>query len=292
MIFRIQQASAVLCAALLLASCQAVPPEVTPLATAPHIVMADNEDVATQPPASAGTDITDADGTIALVLRNAEMPVGCMEIPYSIVNRTGEAAFVTLIPLLEKETADGWLTLPTQNVAFCGTPDTVADTQEGIAYLSWYEPLTAGRYRLSFNVSCIVTYDQREPLSAEFTLFDLIDLTASPAGASILLTNDSRVDYQYGEMYEVERYVPVVPESPRSPDFEWEPVETIIEYYAFHSIAYLLPAGESRETSVDWAWLYGELPPGVYRYKTHFSAANADETYTHYPVAVSFKISE
>ena len=48
-------------------------------------------------------------------------------------------------------------------------------------------------------------------------------------------------------------------------DGQWETVPAIVENYAFNAIAYMLPAGETREQELDWEWLYGKLAPGEYR---------------------------
>ncbi len=48
-------------------------------------------------------------------------------------------------------------------------------------------------------------------------------------------------------------------------DGQWEAVPAIVENYAFNAIAYMLPAGETREQELDWEWLYGKLAPGEYR---------------------------
>lgn len=62
----------------------------------------------------------------------------------------------------------------------------------------------------------------------------------------------------------------------------WVDVPYIIENGGFHDIAYELPAGADQEIAVDWQWLYGTLPTGVYLLEKNISieTENGQETIT------------
>lgn len=52
----------------------------------------------------------------------------------------------------------------------------------------------------------------------------------------------------------------------RYQDGDWEEVPVVVEgEYGFHAIAYTISKDATTERVLDWAWLYGELPPGEYR---------------------------
>ena len=59
---------------------------------------------------------------------------------------------------------------------------------------------------------------------------------------------------QTGDWYEIEMF-----------DAGWKPVEPIIQNYAWHQVAYLIPENDDYETEINWKWLYGKLPRGTYR---------------------------
>ncbi len=50
----------------------------------------------------------------------------------------------------------------------------------------------------------------------------------------------------------------------------WKEVPTIIENFGWNSLAYLIPLEDSVEFEIDWQWLYGELPVGVYKIEKEF----------------------
>ena len=77
----------------------------------------------------------------------------------------------------------------------------------------------------------------------------------SSTGATVIIKDLNEHPYVYGEWYRVEK----------EKNGEWYEVETVIENYGFNSIGYL--AGENVEVkfTIDWEWLYGELPSGKYR---------------------------
>ena len=276
-----------LCGVLLLSACQAEPLEAPPLISNIPVI----ETLAQSPPSidepiendqeTIGS-IAIADDEITLTLPHKEIPLESANIPFSIANRTNEDALVTLIPRLDLKTDARWIAMPMHNIGFCGTPDIIPSNETRESWISseWYEPLATGQYRLSFQQVAVEKYAALGMLSADFALFSLLTIDATPTGAAMHITNDSQTDYLYGEMYALERQA----------DDGWAPVETVIENYAFKSIGYMLPAGEHTTKDIDWAWLYGELSPGTYRFSTSFSAENTDGTYQDYPLLVSFII--
>ncbi|MBR6537570.1 MAG: hypothetical protein IKT67_10250 [Lachnospiraceae bacterium] len=48
-------------------------------------------------------------------------------------------------------------------------------------------------------------------------------------------------------------------------DGVWKDVPTVIEEYAWNSLAYHFPEGQDTEFDYTWEWLYGKLPAGMYR---------------------------
>lgn len=74
----------------------------------------------------------------------------------AIVNDTGEEAQVLLIPTLERETAEGWTTVPFRaKIGFCGTPDPLPTGEKNWSedtIILWGE-LVPGSYRLSYTVT-------------------------------------------------------------------------------------------------------------------------------------------
>lgn len=98
---------------------------------------------------------------------------------------------------------------------------------------------------------------EADPIGLSFSLKSI-----SPAGA-VLVFYQYDPDAPTGELEFGEDFTIEV-----SKDGKWEEVPVVVEGdYAFHDVAYLLAAGESTETELDWEWLYGELPAGEYRIK-------------------------
>lgn len=48
-------------------------------------------------------------------------------------------------------------------------------------------------------------------------------------------------------------------------DGTWKDVPTVIEEYAWNSLAYWIAEGQDTEFTYSWEWLYGKLPTGTYR---------------------------
>lgn len=109
----------------------------------------------------------------------------------------------------------------------------------------------------------------------------------SPSGATLVLrnydTNAPTGQLEYGDDFaiEVQR------------DGIWEEVPVSLEgNYAFHDVAYTIPAGDSTEQMLDWEWLYGTLAPGTYRIKKRVLDFRATGDYDTYTVYAQFLLNE
>lgn len=73
-----------------------------------------------------------------------------------------------------------------------------------------------------------------------------------------MFENTTDSEYTFGEAYDL--YV--------QKNNNWEPIEPIIENWAFHDIGYpILPRAKTGVTAVDWNWLFGVLPNGHYKFQ-------------------------
>ena len=80
--------------------------------------------------------------------------------------------------------------------------------------------------------------------------------SVTPTGIALRFENNTTNAYAYGEAFAL--YVRDIG--------EWKPVEPIIEKWGFNAIGYILePLSVSNTKTIDWEWLFGELPPGDYR---------------------------
>lgn len=74
------------------------------------------------------------------------------QITWHAFNETGEDYNILLIPRLEQAQVDGsWKEISCGGV-FCGTADPLQDGMEGAINTEWYSGLTAGTYRLTYQV--------------------------------------------------------------------------------------------------------------------------------------------
>ena len=72
----------------------------------------------------------------------------------------------------------------------------------------------------------------------------------------------------------------------------WKEVPTIIENFGWNSLAYLIPLENSVEFEIDWEWLYGELPVGIYRIEKEFIDFRETGKYDTAVYEVEFEITE
>ena len=78
--------------------------------------------------------------------------------------------------------------------------------------------------------------------------------TVSPVGLTIVLKNDSNVEYTYGRAYSIEKNI----------EGKWYQVPTIRELEVPADELILLPS-DSNEMDITWDYYYGKLDDGKYR---------------------------
>lgn len=101
--------------------------------------------------------------------------------------------------------------------------------------------------------------------------------TLTNRSATIVLTNNSEKNFQYGNPYEIEI----------KKDGEWHQIN--IELY-FDMPAFQLSAKESKEIELDWENGYGKLANGTYRIIKEIDYEYEEEKYETFNVAVEFTI--
>ena len=75
-------------------------------------------------------------------------------------------------------------------------------------------------------------------------------------------------------------------------DGAWKDVPTVIEEYAWNSLAYHFPEGQDTEFNYTWEWLYGKLPAGIYRLTKGFMDFRGAGDYDTAMYWVEFEITE
>ena len=101
--------------------------------------------------------------------------------------------------------------------------------------------------------------------------------TLTNRSATLVLTNNSEKNFQYGNPYEIEI----------KKDGEWHKIN--IELY-FDMPAFQLSAKESKEIELDWENGYGKLANGTYRIIKEIDYEYEEEKYETFNVAVEFTI--
>ena len=91
-----------------------------------------------------------------------------------------------------------------------------------------------------------------QPTGAANVTMTLSDVTTT--GAVVNIQDSGPEPFVYGEWFVIER----------EKDGGWYEVRTKITNYGFNEIGWLTDHGKLTMT-VDWEWLYGELPAGHYR---------------------------
>ena len=92
-----------------------------------------------------------------------------------------------------------------------------------------------------------------QPAGVENVTMSLTDVT--PTGVTVIIQDDNREPLVYGEWFVIER----------EKDGVWYEVKTKISNYGFNEIGWLTDERGGLTMTVDWEWLYGELPAGHYR---------------------------
>ena len=102
--------------------------------------------------------------------------------------------------------------------------------------------------------------DQNEVISAPLSITMNIS-SYTRRGLSFYFENSTDSTFIYGEDFVLYVFT----------DNVWERVEPTIDgYWGFVSIGYdILPNSSTSERTVDWVWLFGELPSGDYRFQKH-----------------------
>ena len=75
-------------------------------------------------------------------------------------------------------------------------------------------------------------------------------------------------------------------------DEVWKEVPTVIDNIGFNSLAYLIPLEDSVELEINWEWLYGKLPVGIYRIEKEFIDFKETGKYDTAGYEVEFEITE
>ena len=101
--------------------------------------------------------------------------------------------------------------------------------------------------------------------------------TLTNKSATLLLTNNSDNNIQYGTPYEIEI----------KKDGEWHKIN--VELY-FNLSLFQLSANESKEIDLDWENGYGKLAKGTYRIIKEIDYEYKEEKYETFNVAVEFTI--
>lgn len=94
----------------------------------------------------AQAQASSSDEAVSIAVQET-VALGDETFAYSVVNSGDDEVWVILSPALEKETGGQWEQV-VMTGGICGMPDPVADQFDGSAYLTWYEGLEAGTYRM------------------------------------------------------------------------------------------------------------------------------------------------
>ena len=103
------------------------------------------------------------------------------------------------------------------------------------------------------------------------------DGTLTDTSATIILTNNSDKDFQYGNPYEIEI----------KKDGEWHKINAELD---FNLPAFDLKSGESKEIKLGWKYGYGKLASGTYRIIKSISYEKEEANFETFNIAVEFNI--
>lgn len=101
--------------------------------------------------------------------------------------------------------------------------------------------------------------------------------TLTNTGATLVLTNNSDKDFQYGNPYEIEI----------KKDGEWHKINAKLN---FTLPAYSLKSGETKEIELSWEHGYGKLSNGTYRIIKDIDYEKEDVIFEKFSLAVEFSI--
>ena len=92
-----------------------------------------------------------------------------------------------------------------------------------------------------------------QPDVVENVTIQISDIT--PSGATVTITDTNETPYIYGQWYKIQRKT----------DQGWQDLNTANKDYGFEAIGYFPNANGQVKFTINWMWLYGELPSGTYR---------------------------
>ena len=97
------------------------------------------------------------------------------------------------------------------------------------------------------------TAPTEQPDVVENVTIQIGDVT--PTGATVTITDTNETPFIYGEWYKIQRKT----------DQGWQDVAPVIKDSTFTAIGYFPNGNGQVKFTIDWQWLYGQLPSGTYR---------------------------
>ena len=97
------------------------------------------------------------------------------------------------------------------------------------------------------------TAPTEQPDVVENVTIQIGDVT--PSGATVTITDTNETPFIYGEWYKIQRKT----------GQGWQDVAPVIKDSTFTAIGYFPNANGQVKFTIDWQWLYGQLPSGTYR---------------------------
>ena len=114
-------------------------------------------------------------------------------------------------------------------------------------------------------------------ISQNDVIMTIKDKTLTNKGATIVLTNNSDKNFQYGNPYEIEI----------KKDGEWHKINVELN---FTMPAFQLSARENKEIEINWENGYGKLAKGTYRIIKGIDYEYEEGKYKSFNIAVEFTI--
>lgn len=114
-------------------------------------------------------------------------------------------------------------------------------------------------------------------LSQNDVIMSIKDKTLTNTSATLILTNNSDKNFQYGNPYEIEI----------KKDGEWHKINVELN---FNLPAFYLKSNESKEIELNWDQGYGKLAEGTYRIIKDFNYETEEIIFEKFNVAVEFTI--
>ena len=114
-------------------------------------------------------------------------------------------------------------------------------------------------------------------ISQNDVVMTIKDETLKNTGTTLVLTNNSDKNFQYGNPYEIEI----------KKDGEWHKINVEL---TFNVPAFQLSTKESKEIELNWENVYGKLATGTYRIVKKIDYEYEDGKYETFNVAVEFTI--